>query len=614
MAKVAKGAKGGKKGGKKKGKKKEENPNLLTEVDKTFYELQITDLNRKLARLRSLTTELEEKNEELKHDNEKLDEDRADIIAYLKRSLQEKADEINDLQERLKGLQEKRQAEMEEFQQKQEELQQEYQQMQEQLTSEIKLLTGKLNSLEEFRLQRDELMKKYEIQEAAMEEQEIRHKREVYNIEKKFIIGKDKLKKEMETRLLQLSTEFQDATNLRIAATTHRVIRENIAINNELDVILETHHRLQIENEKLIAKDKVQRMETELHEAEKNKALSQSQVQRKIIERLTNEHKLLDQKLEKYKGMELEVIKHARRLKESEMTITNLKHKIRILEQNLHASRCDRTTIKTELNYQKEECDRLTDILVEAVMSIEATLKLKDVLEEDEAENLARRETFLNNLLALLSKVHDQKLRLSSMESICSTSAMYMKGDLGFVPKPVELRSQVPTKRNMESQVGSSFEDFIDNRSDTLAERLKEVLGEEEETLGDEQTLIPSEMEEATVTEEESQVFFDDEPEPPSESTEELQEVDLTVVEFPKARGEHKETEAKDLKSDDIKSEEPKPEEDEEKAVEATEGEDAPTEVQTAEEKANIQEQETFSRVLSGVAGAMDSTGEEDLY
>lgn len=539
MAKAGKGKKGGK--GKK---KKEENPNLLTEVDKTFYELQITDLNRKLARLRSLTQELEEKNEELKTDNEKLDEDRADIIAYLKRSLQEKADEINDLQERLKGLQEKRQAEMEEFQQKQEELQQEYQHMQEQLTSEIKLLTGKLNSLEEFRIQRDELMKKYEIQEAAMEEQEIRHKREVYNIEKKFIIGKDKLKKEMETRLLQLSTEFQDATNLRIAATTHRVIRENIAINNELDVILETHHRLQTENEKLKERDKILRMETELHDGEKKKALAKSQVQYKLIDKLTHEHEDLNKKLEQYKGMEMDVIKHARMLRHANEAITNLNHKVRILEQNLHASRCDRNSIKTELNYQREESERLTDILVEAVVSIQAALKIRD--STDDLNIIFKRETLLHNLLALMSKVHDQKLRQPSMESIGSFAGMYMKGDLGFVPKPVELRSAIPTKRNMESQVGSSFEDFIDNKSDTLAERLKEFLGEEEEELGDEQSLSSGEMEELTVQEEESQVFFDDEPEPPSASTEELQEVDLTVVDFPKGGAKGKEDKGAD--------------------------------------------------------------------
>ncbi|XP_066150363.1 cilia- and flagella-associated protein 157 [Euwallacea fornicatus] len=448
-----------KKGKGKKKKVKEEDPNALTEVDKTFYELTIADLNRKLARLRSLTQELELKTEELHQNLEKNDEDKSDIITYLKRMLQEKISEISELKERITAIQETRQTETEQFETKIAQMEQEFKQMHEQLTSETKLLEGKLSSLEEFRSQRDDLMKKFDNQEKKMESQEKRHQSEMYEIERKFIISKDKLKKEVEARLLQLSTEFHDASQLRIAATTHRVIRENIAVNNEFDNMLQVHQKLHRDFCNLKTKGIALRQEAELHEAEKKKALSKVLVQVKLNEKITKKNECLIKEVEKYKKYEAEVKEARECVKKNQDVIVNLEYKVRLLEQNLHKIKCDNYALETEVSYLKTENERLDDILMEGVSCIKETLTVPT----GSATSIksSRRESMLNTLFSLLSKGHERKIKKLSLETVSSADSIYALGDLGFVPKPTDLKPTAQTRRNMCSQVGASFEEFL---------------------------------------------------------------------------------------------------------------------------------------------------------
>ncbi|XP_076251657.1 cilia- and flagella-associated protein 157 [Rhynchophorus ferrugineus] len=503
-------AKKGKKGKGKKKKLLEDDPNALTEVDRTFYELTIADLNRKLARLRSLTQEFEEKNEELKQQNEKLDEDKSDIITYLKRMLQEKSNEINELEERITGLQEIRQNETEKFEAKVVELEQEYKQMHEQLTSENKLLEGKLNSLEEFRSQRDDLMKKFEAQEKTMEAQEKRHTRELYEIERKFIISKDKLKKDMEARLLQLSTEFHDASELRIAATTHRVIRENIAVNNELDTMLQTHQSLYKEHQVLKSRDVTLRQEAELHEAEKKKALSKVRIQKKILQRMTSQNDALREDLEKYKHFEAEIRETRHEMKRRLDENAHLSFKFKILEQNLHRVKCENMTLRTELAYLKDENIRLDDILMEGVSCIKEALTIRS--ESDTSIKSSKKENLLNTLFMLLSKGHDRKVKKPSLETIPSLEGAYAVGDLGFVPKSEELRPLAPTRRNMVSQTGSSFEEYITvGPIDNIPKKSYVDRADSELDISSEDANVNVEEEQVEEEEKQSVLFFNEE-------------------------------------------------------------------------------------------------------
>lgn len=512
-------AKTGKKGKGKKKKVTEEDPNALTEVDKTFYELTIADLNRKLARLRSLTQELEQKNEDLNQNLEKLDEDKSDIITYLKRTLQEKANEINELEERITGLQEIRQTETERFEAKIADMEQEYKQMHEQLTSENKLLEGKLNSLEEFRSQRDDLMKKFEEQEKKMELQEKRHAREMYEIERKFIISKDKLKKDMEARLLQLSTEFHDASELRIAATTHRVIRENIAVNNELDNMLRMHQKLYKDYNNIKANKVTLKQDAELHDAEKKKALAKVLVQRKIIEKITSNNEFIKNELAKYKKYEIEVRETRRANNDKQSQIEKLEFKIRLLEQNFQKIKCDNYNLQTEVSYLRAENVRLDDVLLEGVSCIKEALTIKT--ESDTSIKYSRRESLLNALFSLLCKGHERKIKQPSLDTISSTDATYALGDLGFVPQPVQPRPVARTLRNISSQVGESFEEFlIADLDETVVKKSYADKTESELYMPSEEDVAQSQHEIETKEEQKkpSILFFDEQEAPAEES------------------------------------------------------------------------------------------------
>lgn len=153
--------------------------------------------------------------------------------------------------------------------------------------------------MDEFRAQRNDLMAKFEDQEKRMEDQEARHKKALYDAERKFIVGKDVLKKEMENRIIHLATEFQKNTDMRIAATTQRVIRDNIALNNEFDLIFETLQRCENENDEFKKNDKKLTITLDILEEQNRTVVGRTNLHKKIIHQLSNEHNRMSQKISK---------------------------------------------------------------------------------------------------------------------------------------------------------------------------------------------------------------------------------------------------------------------------------------------------------------------------
>lgn len=140
----------------------DESENKLSNIDQAFFENTILDLTQKLATCKEQNFKMQEKMEEMDAQFKQFEEDRTDVTGYLDRSNLIKQANIIDLEEKLSELGKVRDEETTEFQRIIKEWEVKFKAMQEELTSEIKLLTGKLVSLEEFRIQRDELMTKFD--------------------------------------------------------------------------------------------------------------------------------------------------------------------------------------------------------------------------------------------------------------------------------------------------------------------------------------------------------------------------------------------------------------------------------------------------------------------
>ena len=146
-------------------------------------------------------------------------------MAYLKRTLQQRTDQITELQARLEGLRDVHAADKAEAERSLASLKAESARTKEQLVSENMVLNKKLDALEEFRIQREQLMAKFEEQEKKLEKEKVESAQALEQMEKKHILEEDRLKKEMMAKLESVAAEFRKASRAQMAATTQRTIR-----------------------------------------------------------------------------------------------------------------------------------------------------------------------------------------------------------------------------------------------------------------------------------------------------------------------------------------------------------------------------------------------------
>lgn len=341
--------------------------------------------------------------------------------------------------------------------------------MHDNLTSEIKLLTGKLNSMEEFRLQRDDLIAKFDTQEFELKEQAKKHKEILYEMERKVILDKERMRKDVENKLLELSTEFTKTSDLRVAASTQRLLRENIALNNDMDRILVLQARLQKENEDMKKKHKDIVAQYEASVAEKKRLIKTCDQQLEVIEKLTKENEnsrdLNNYLLDIKRSHEV-----ARRMtRDSRNEMHDLKDKIVELEHQIGRIENDRDNFKDKAMFNQKEFERVSEIIEFLRLTVKSAIKGEKEFKHDPTFHEARRNNLLTDLLNILNNTETR----TDLRRTSSVLSFYAQGDLGFLPK-LSI-SLVPEESQKLSVISSQFHsprlsetEFVEHKTSDL--------------------------------------------------------------------------------------------------------------------------------------------------
>ena len=424
--------------------KSEEQKDKLLEVDKEWFQIQIRSLEEKLERRNDRAKNLETSNKEYQERFEQLREDKADVVAFLKRALQQRTDQISELQARLEGLQHVHETDGTSYEKKIADMKQELERTKEQLGSENMVLTKKLDALEEFRIQREQLMAKFDEQETKVEEQKQSYESKIYEQEKKHIIEEDRLKRDMMSKLESVAAEFRKAANAQMSATTQRTIRENINISSQVQQLSEKAADLASDNESLKIKNTERQRRIEILEDENQRLVKRNAYRLKVIEDLTNKNKKFEEQLASLNSFYSERRNYQNKIKDLEDVIGELNGKLGSSTATTKDREASIANINKKLTGLSKTKDMINLCLNEASGSIRAALALADE-DSEPADTKARREDVLNQLLILLNtSVAEKKIEMPTILDDAVDGAAkeddieYIVGSLGLVPSSTE--------------------------------------------------------------------------------------------------------------------------------------------------------------------------------
>jgi len=382
--------KGNKKSGKKKSAQKSVSGDItgklndvFNEVSKEFYLVQIRDLELKISRYQEKCDKLEIRNKEVESNFEQQASDKKEIVNFLKKQLKERSDEIADLQEKQIGLQQAKDIEKDKYELELTTIKAQMQEVKDQLQSENMVLGGKLASLEEFRVQKEDLLNKFAEMEELLKSQEVEHKEQIYQLERKAVVDKDRLKKEMILRVNTVAAEFRKVSNKQMADTTKRAIRENVLINTQLSKMSDKTMDMITENDDMKFKEKSQKQQIEILEDNEKELMKRNATNQKVIRMLSEKAKTQETQIKEYQlGLD-KYLKLQKEMKETTESYAKIREELRLLNGEKISLKDECEHVIENQEELQEDKDYLVGILSDATSVIKHALQHNSQSEDD---------------------------------------------------------------------------------------------------------------------------------------------------------------------------------------------------------------------------------------
>ncbi|XP_012228261.1 cilia- and flagella-associated protein 157-like [Linepithema humile] len=215
--------------------------NVIINTQKSFYTLQIAETNKRIERLEKRNKELEDNLRDLDYSIQTLQKEKAQEISSMNAQITSNVIKIENYKRHLTALEKSMTEDKFAYIRNVTNIDEKYKNARFTLLSQMKCLRSKINVLEDYKSMQDILKKKLNMQNQSLIHETEQMAESLHQIEYKFKIDTEKLKKELYKHLLDLTGVFQLEISQYILPPIARLLLENVAVHNKLLTISETH-------------------------------------------------------------------------------------------------------------------------------------------------------------------------------------------------------------------------------------------------------------------------------------------------------------------------------------------------------------------------------------